>query len=77
MPRLDGLVVLAHRERVHVQILAQIGDAAGSDSRVLLVIDHVLVNHGVLAGSTGAATVERPGASQLEQARLPARQIPQ
>ena len=77
MPRLDGRVVLAHRERVHVQILAQIGDAATADGRVLLVIDHVLVNHGVLAGSTGAAAVERPGAAQLEQARLPARQISQ
>ena len=63
----DLLVVLADGEGVHVHVLAQIRDAARADRRILLVIDHVLVDHRVLARSTRAQAVERPCAAVLEQ----------
>ena len=66
----DGGVVIVHGERVHVQVRPQVRDAARPDGGILLVIDHVLVDHGVLTRGGGAAAVERPRAAVLEQARF-------
>ena len=71
---LDGVVVVVHRERVHVQVVAQIRDAAAADSGVFLVINHVLVDHRALARRARAALVERPGAAVFEQRVLAAGQ---
>ena len=67
---LDGLVVVVDGERVDVEVRAQIRHAARADGGVLLVIDDVLVDHGVIAGGGCAAAVERPSAAVLEQAHL-------
>ena len=74
MTCLDALIVILHAEGVHVQVAAQIGDAAAADGWILLIVDHVLVDHGVLAGSRRVPLVERPRRTVLEQVQGTARQ---
>ena len=74
MTCLDALIVILHAEGVHVQVAAQISDAAAADGWILLIVDHVLVDHGVLAGSRRVPLVERPRRTVLEQVQGTARQ---
>ena len=74
MTCLDALVVVLHAEGVHIQVAAQVRDAAAADGRILLVVDHVLVDHGVLAGCRRVPLVECPRRTVLEQVQGTARQ---
>ena len=70
----DALIVIPHAEGVHIQVAAQVRDAAAADSGIFLVVDHVLVDHGVLASGRRVPLVERPRRTVLEQVQRAARQ---